>query len=229
MNAVLSALPAQSSLADLLAHLGGISADRVRLRPLPGTATEEDVLRIQREEDRHFELVDGVLVEKVMGLPESKLAMRIGYCLMEYLESNDIGEVAGADGTLRLMPGLVRIPDLSYISYQRNAECPNPDAPIPALAPDLAVEVLSEGNTPAEMTQKLKDYFFCGVKLVWLVDPRKRTVQVSRSLDESVLLSEQDELTGEPVLPGFRLPVARIFAKTKGKEPPSRGRGKKKP
>jgi Uma2 family endonuclease len=229
MATAFSPLPEQSSLADLLAHLGGIGAERIRLRPPPGTATEEDVLRIQREEDRLYELVEGVLVEKVIGYHESRLGMWIGYLLQQYLDTNDLGELAGADGTLRLMPRLVRIPDLSFVSHRRMEECPNADAPIPDLTPDLAVEVLSEGNKPGEMKRKLKEYFFCGVTLVWLVGPHKRTVQVSTAPDQSVVLTEQQELTGEPVLPGFRLPVARIFAKTKGKEAPRKGRGKKKP
>jgi Uma2 family endonuclease len=220
--------PTRWTLADLLLHLGGIAAERVRLWPAPGTATEEDVLRIQREEDRLCELVDGVLVEKVMGFHESRLAGWIIYLLHVYLETNDLGEVTAPDGTMRLMPGLVRIPDVSFVSHQRLAECPNAKEPIPELAPDLAVEVLSAGNTPGEMERKLKEYFFSGAKLVWLVDPRRRTVQVSTAPDQSVLLTEDQELTGDPVLPGFRVPVARIFAKMKGQEPPKRSRRRKK-
>jgi Uma2 family endonuclease len=229
LSTVFSSLAEQSSLADLLADLGGIGAERIRLRPPPGTATEKDLLRIHREEDRLYELVDGVLVEKIMGLPESKLGLWLAHLMQFYLDENDLGELAGVDGTLRLMPRLVRIPDLSFISHDRAAQCRNPDAQIPDLTPDLVVEVLSKGNTPGEMTRKLKEYFFCGVALVWLVDPRRRTVQVSTAPDQSVLLTEEQELTGEPVLPGFRVSVARIFAKTKGKTPsPRRGRGKKK-
>jgi Uma2 family endonuclease len=221
--------PAQWTLADLLTHLGGIPAERVRLCPPPGTATEEDVIRIEREEDRLCELIDGVLVEKVMGFHESKLAGWIIHLLHQYLEGNDLGEVTAPDGTMRLMPGLVRIPDVSFVSHERLAECSNPNAAIPDLAPDLAVEVPSEGNTPGEMKRKLKEYFFCDVTVVWLVDPRRRTVQVSTAPDQSALFTEGQELTGEPVLPGFRVPVARIFAKTKESAPPKRGRGKKKP
>jgi Uma2 family endonuclease len=221
--------PTQWNLADLLAHLGGIAAERVRLWPTPGTATEQDVLRIQQEEDRLCELVEGVLVEKVMGYHESRLAGWIIYLLHCYLETHDLGDVTAPDGTMRLMPGLVRIPDVSFVSHERFAQCANEDAPIPDVVPDLAVEVLSEGNTPGEMVRKLKDYFFTGIRLVWLVDPRERTVRVCTAPDQSTLLTEQQELTGEPVLPGFRVPVARIFAKTKGGQPPRRGRRKKAP
>ena len=120
--------PAQWRLADLLAHLGGVPTERIRLNPLPGLATEEDLLRIHREEDRLCELVDGVLVEKVMGYHESKLALWIGHLLQLYLDGNDLGELAGPDGALRLMPGLVRIPDLSFVSHERAAACANAEA-----------------------------------------------------------------------------------------------------
>ena len=75
------------------------------------------------------------------------------------------------------MPRLVRIPDISYVSHERMAECATADAAMPDLAPDLAVEVLSEGNTPGEMERKLRDYFFAGTSQVWLVDPRRHLVQ----------------------------------------------------
>jgi Uma2 family endonuclease len=64
----------------------------------------------------------------------------------------------------------------------------------------------------------LKDYFFSGTTLVWLVDPRRRTIQISTAPDASTVLTEDQELSGEPVLPGFRVPVARLFAKADGRK-----------
>ena len=83
------------TLADLLDRLGGVSPQRVRLHPPQGTATVRDVVRIQDHEDRLFELVEGVLVEKVMGYPESSLAFRLGYVLQLFLAENDLGNLAG--------------------------------------------------------------------------------------------------------------------------------------
>lgn len=87
-----------------------------------------------------------------------------------------------------------------------------PADPIPALAPDLAVEVLSEGNTPAEMARKLEEYFAAGVILVWLIDLKARTVAVHRAADQFTVLGDKDELRGEPVLPGFALRLSELFA-----------------
>ena len=84
----------------------------------------------------------------------------------------------GSDGTLRLMPGLVRIPDVSFISWDRLPTRQHPTVAIPDLVPDLAVEVVSVGNTKAEMKRKVREYLDAGCRIIWLVDPRKRIVEV---------------------------------------------------
>jgi Uma2 family endonuclease len=206
-------LPATWTVGDLLKHFGGISPRRIRLRPAPGTATEQDVIDIQNREDRLYELVDGVLVEKIMGFPESYLAAEIVQCVGTYASKADLGIVVGADGTVRLMPRLVRIPDVSFISWRRLPSRRIPVEPIPDLVPNLAVEILSKGNTKSEMDRKLKDYFLAGVELVWFIDPARRTVRVYTAPDESTLLTEEQTLDGGKVLPGFRLPLKELFAK----------------
>ncbi len=203
--------------ADLLKRLGGIAADRLRLRPAPGTATEQDLLDIERREGRLYELVDGVLVEKVMGYPEASLATRIGLLLAQYIDVDELGNLAGADGPVRLVQGLVRIPDLSFISWNRLPGRRIPKQPIPGLAPDLAVDVLSRRNTRGEMARKVREYFLTGVRLVWLVEPRKGQVRVYTAPDESIRLTEKEVLDGGDVLPGLRLPVRRIFERLEGK------------
>jgi Uma2 family endonuclease len=112
---------------------------------------------------------------------------------------------------LRLSPGFVRIPDLSFISRARLAHHRSARAPILPLAPDLAIEVLSEGNTPGEMARKVSEYFAAGCRLVWLVDPRTRTVTVYTSLAKPVVLTETQTLMGGDKLPGFRLPLRKVF------------------
>jgi Uma2 family endonuclease len=199
------------------------------LNPAPGTATEKDVLHLLNTEGRLYELVDGVLVEKVIGFKESAIALVLGTYLNAYAQQGDLGFVTGPDGTVRLWKGLVRIPDVSFVSWSQLPERYYPTEPIPDLAPDLAVEVLSEGNTAGEMKQKVKEYFDAGVRLVWLIDPATRTATVYTSPDDSRRLTEGDVLDGGDVLPGFRLPLKQLFARLKPEAPaPKRRKNSRK-
>jgi Uma2 family endonuclease len=202
------------TVADLLEKLGGVPPERVRMKPLPGTATEEDLIAIQDRENRNCELIDGTLVEKPLGYLESFLALRLGHLLQNYLDQHDLGALVGEAGSTRLMPGLVRIPDISFISWGRLPDRTVRSEPILGLAPDLAVEVLSPSNTKREMDLKVREYFLAGVRLVWLVDPRKRAVRVYTAPDQSVRLTEGQALDGGDVLPGLRLPLREVFART---------------
>ena len=200
------------TIADLLHDLGGISPKRIRLRPAPGRATEKDVLRIEAQEDRLFELIDGVLVEKVMGAKESLLAMELGYHLKSFLANKSLGVVLGEAGMLQLRPRLVRIPDVSFISWDQMPSGEFPSEPVPSLFPDLAVEVLSRGNTAGEMTLKVSEYFAAGSRLVWIIDPESQTAEVYTAPDECRHLKVTQSLDGGEVLPGFKLPLKELFA-----------------
>lgn len=203
--------PRFHSFAELLGDLG-VSADRIRLDPAPGQATERDVTRILDHEDRICELVDRTLVEKIMGVEESFLALWLGHQLAAFIDDHPFGFLLGPDGALRLWPGLVRAPDISYVSWRKVPTRKIPTKPIPDLAPDLAVEVLSKGNRPKEMQRKLREYFRARTQLVWFVDPRKRTVAVYTNPEYCTMLTEGQVLDGGEVLPGFRLPLAKLFA-----------------
>src|SRR5712692_4034785 len=114
MTSVSTPTVAIETLADLLEQLGGISPKRVRFRPAPGTATEKDVLAIHDREDRLYELVDGVLVEKAMGFREAYLASVLITILWTFVRPRNLGLVTAPDGMMRLAPGLVRIPDVAF-------------------------------------------------------------------------------------------------------------------
>ena len=125
---------------------------------------------------------------------------------------------------MRIAPGLVRIPDLSFIAWDKLPGRESPTDPIPDLAPDLAVEVLSEGNTKAEMARKVREYFDAGARLVWLIDPRKRTVRVFSSPDRSTLVRANQMLDGGEVLPGFAVLVADLLDRGRRRAGPDRAR-----
>jgi Uma2 family endonuclease len=211
--------PGHQTLAELLEQLGDIPAERVRSRPYPGTATERDVIQLHDRENRLFELVDGTLVEKVMGFDESIFAVHLAGSLFNYLQTHDLGQLVGADGMMRLFPGLVRIPDTAFISWARCPKGKRRRGEIPTVVPDLVVEVLSKKNTPKEMERKLDEYFRAGVRLVWYVDPKKRTVRVYTARERSILLREDQTLDGGDVLPGFALSIRDWFAAAERREP----------
>ena len=204
--------PPIKTLADLLDRLGGVPLNRIRFRPSIGGATVQDVIDIRRQEGKLCELVDGVLLEKVMGLIESALAGLLIEVLRAFVVPRNLGIVTGPDGTVELMSGLVRIPDVAFISWDRLPGRRYPTAPIPQLAPNLAVEVLSRSNTPGEMAAKRQDYFTAGVELVWEIDPDVRTAAVYTSATDVTTLTETDTLDGGAVLPGFTLPLRDLFA-----------------
>jgi Uma2 family endonuclease len=201
-----------NTLADLLKRLGDIPLDRIRFRPPLGTATVQDVIDIQQREGKLCELVEGVLLEKAVGYRESGLAVFLGGLLNTFVIPRNLGVVTGPDGTVELMADLVRIPDVAFTSWDRLPGRRRPDAPVPRLAPNLAVEVLSSSNTPGEMMVKRQDYFTAGIQLYWEIDPVARTVAVFASVSDVKALGVGDTLDGGAVLPGFSLAIHELFA-----------------
>ena len=147
-----------------------------------------------------------------MGFRESMIAVAIGASLRATVVAKNLGIVLGADGMMRLFPDTVRIPDVAFIAWERLPGGKIPTEAIPAVAPNLAIEVLSESNTPGEMKRKRADYFGSGVELVWEFDCDDRTVTVYTAPDTRAVLTEQDVLSGDRVLPDFQLRLAELFA-----------------
>ena len=144
----------------------------------------------------------------------SLLGLQLGHQLADFLEEHDLGVVLGADGMIRLFPGQVRIPDISFISWDRLPGEEVPDEAIGSAVPNLTVEVLSPSNTRAEMERKLRDYFLAGVELVWLIDPKTQTADAYTAPEECRHVGKGGSLDGGDVLPGFRASHKDLFART---------------
>jgi Uma2 family endonuclease len=211
MGRMKSALPTNWTIADLRQHLG-IPLDRIRIFPAPGTATERDLLAANDHEDRICELIDGVLVQKTVGFLQSVLTAEILRRVGNFVAERQLGIMLGPDGFLRILPGQVRAPDASFISFSQLPKRKIPAEPIAALVPELAIEVLSKGNTEKEMDRKLKDYFLASVRLVWFIDPDKRQGQIYTAPDEMRIVSENEAMDGGDILPGFQLSLREVFA-----------------
>lgn len=208
-------LPLLWTLGDLQRHLGGIPVDRVRLYPLPGTGTPDDADRSCESACSLCELVDGVLVEKPMGTLESLVAMEVAFALRTWLETHRLGVVLGADGLLQLGPQLVRAPDVSFLRWERFPDRKLPAERVWAVVPDLAVEIISQGNTLAEMERKVNDYLSAGTMAVWIIDPATRTALVHAAVASGgavrTVIETTGELQAEDTLPGFSLKLATVF------------------
>lgn len=199
------------TFADVQAAVGDIPSERIRIHPTPGNATEEDVLRIYQHEKCLCELIDGVLVEKPVGAYEAYLATWLAQLIGPFIHAHDLGILLGAHGALKLAPTLVRIPDLAFISWAQLPHRRFPKQPIPTLYPDLAIEVLSESNTRAEMSRKLHDYFRAGTRLVWYLAPDRLEMYVYRSVTERTVVTLEQTLDGGDVLPGLAVPMQHLF------------------
>ncbi len=199
------------TLEEQLVELGGISAARVRLSPPPGQATVGDLLAANTDKRSLYELVDGTLVEKAMGYEASVVAATILTILKQFVSQQRLGLISGADGFFQLQSS-TRGPDVAFVSRRRLANGKFPSEPYPQLAPILVVEVLSPGNTAAEMARKRLEYFHAGVEVVWIVDCVNRSVAVFTSPSQVVVLGEQDTIECPTQLPGFASPVVQFFA-----------------
>lgn len=206
--------PGPGSVADLLHQLGDVAPERVRMNPSPGTATLDDLIAANESKTGPVcEWVDGTLVEKTMGFHESTVAMIVGFEIELYLRSNDVGTITGPDGVMKILPKIGRAPDVAFLAW---ASLPGGKPPprsdkVPAVVPDLAVEVLSESNRPGEMARKRDEYFRAGVKLVWEIDPESRSATVYTSPTAAQPIPADGTLDGGTVLPGFRLSLKTVF------------------
>jgi Uma2 family endonuclease len=161
----------------------------------------------------HYELIDGELKERNVSVLSSLVASRIIRELGNHAEANRLGAVLPPDCGYRCFPWKprrVRRADVSFIRADRlNDEVVSAgDCPI---APDLAVEVISPNDSAAELNLKVEEYLRAGVKLVWVIDPEIRTVDLYRSDGTTQRLRETDTLSGEDVLAGFECRVAALF------------------
>jgi Uma2 family endonuclease len=175
--------------------------------------TVEQYQALPGDERHRDELVRGRVVrEPRPGAQHARLQVRLGRFLDEFVERESLGWVLGDVGyVLANDPPTVLGPDLSFVATGRLPG--NPTSELPRLAPYLAVEIISPSNRYMAMQAKVLAYLGAGVRMVWVIDPRSRTVTEHRSGLEARLLGEADELDGADVLPAFRLPLRRLFAR----------------
>ena len=183
------------------------------MRTKKETLTAEELLRLSTT-GRRYELVKGELFEMPpAGGRHGSVAMRIGSLLYAYVRAHSLGEVFAAETgfILRRDPDTVRAPDAAFVAGERLPEGELPTGYL-EMVPDLAVEVVSPGDSAREVREKVDDWLRAGVRLLWAIDPATRSVTVYRSTDDFSVLSEDDNLDGGQVIAGFSANIEDLFS-----------------
>jgi Uma2 family endonuclease len=173
--------------------------------------TPEDLLAMP--DGKSYELVGGQLVERRMGAKSSWVGGELHARLRQYGQEHQLGWALPADNGYQCFshaPSLVRKPDVSFVRYGRLPGGVLPDGWI-KIRPDLAVEVVSPNDSAAELDEKLEDYESAGIPLIWVIYLGSRKAMVYRGDGSINRVREEDELSGEDIIPGFRCPVREIL------------------
>jgi Uma2 family endonuclease len=174
-------------------------------------ATVDDLWALSHT-GQHCELVRGVIVEMTpAGNLHGIIALEIGFLLRTYVKAHDLGYVTAAETgfVLSAEPATVRAPDVGFIAKARMPQ-PIPEKYFPG-APDLAVEVISPGDSATDTRDTVLDYLRAGTRLVWIIYPTLRSADVYRSTETAQLVNSDGTLDGGDVLPGFTLPLRDVF------------------
>jgi Uma2 family endonuclease len=174
---------------------------------------QREALRLEREAG--IELVDGQIVEKPASIESSKVESHVSRLLGNFAESTGVADVFGSSLGYRCYrdePTKFRKPDVSVVRAERLKGIDQREGfmPIPA---DLVVEVISPTDLHYDVAEKTEEYLKNGFALIWLVIPHTLAVEIYRADGSITLLHENDEITGENALPGFRCKVAEFFVK----------------
>ncbi len=160
--------------------------------------------------EKEYEVVAGQPEEKEMGgARHGGVGMRLGAELWIHVKAHKLGGVYGPDTTFQIGDNQ-RLPDVAFVSAARIPADGEPEGIWP-LAPDLAVEIISPNDLSEKVTSKMKEYFAAGVRQVWLISPEHRTVIIHHSPTRTTILSEEDELVNDDVVPGFRCRISDLF------------------
>jgi Uma2 family endonuclease len=212
------------TFAEILDRLGDVDPARIRADIWPDQTTDEDCTESKDRFGILCEMVEGVLVEKVMGWEEARLATVLAHLISDYLDRNPLGIVIGPDGPIRIESRVIRMPDVSFLSWEHLPGGEMPAGPVMEAVPDLAVEVISRGNRPGEMGVKLQEYFRRGVRLVWYIDFKKRTARAYSGVDDFTVIPTSGTLDGGDILPDFSVKLSSLYELAFPKPPKKKGK-----
>ena len=159
-----------------------------------------------------YELVDGELVDMDGAPRHGKITGELFLFLRLHIRDTGLPMEVGVSTGFQMGPSTLRVPDVQVTSWERMAAYDEDAGGWPPFAPDVAIEVVSPSNTPAELDRKTTEYFANGSRAVWIADPTPRTVSIRRPGRPELVFAVGDVLSGDPEIPGFTCPVADVFA-----------------
>lgn len=176
--------------------------------------TDEEFMALPKDGHR-YEIVNGELVDMGnSGALPANLAIILSSALFAIVNAQKLGSLFDSSTAFKMKNGNKRSPDISFFAKERLQGMTELPTGFLEGAPDLAVEILSPGNTVEEIETKITEYFDNDARLVWVISPTQHYVLVYRCAQEpDRLLKSVDSLDGEEVIPGFTFPVADLFQK----------------
>ena len=174
--------------------------------------TVEEFWAMPEDPGHRYELVDGELVDMDGAPRHGRMTGHIYMLISSHVTGRNLPMDVGVCTGFQMDPYTLRVPDVQVTTWERMAAYDENAGGWPRFAPDVAIEVVSSSNTPAELARKTTEYFANGSRAVWIADPTPRTVSIRRPDRPELVFAVGDVLSGDPEIPGFTCPVADVFA-----------------
>ncbi|MEI8196061.1 MAG: Uma2 family endonuclease [Phycisphaerae bacterium] len=178
--------------------------------------TDAELLALPHD-GHDYEIVDGELMMSPASMDHGAVITTLTIILGHYVRARRLGRLLDGQTGCRMKSGDLFSPDISFVTQKRWVACHKTKGVFFPGAPDLVIEVLSPSDTMGVIEEKFRQYFENGAKLAWLVNPVTRTVLVYHRTEPAgppsadKLLTIHDQLSGESLIPGFKLPITEIF------------------
>lgn len=173
--------------------------------------TDDELLALP-DDGNKYEVMKGELIVSPAGIEHEEVGVRLILALGNFVRQHKLGIVCGSSAGYHMKAGSFLSPDVSFISKERLQGLKRAPKKFFKGGPDLAVEILSPSDTVEKLHEKIVEYFENGTRLMWVINLEEQFVLVYRTPQPDQLLHSRDMLDGEQIVPGFKLPLAELFA-----------------
>ena len=181
-------------------------------QPISKRYTPQDLLAMP--DNNGMELVDGQIVEKEVSRESSEVEGLILFRIQAFLADHPIAKAYPASLGYTCFPDdpvKMRKPDVTVVQLSRLNQLSKGDSGYMPIYPDLAIEVISPNDVTYDTDEKVREYLDAGFPLIWVADPKARTITVHPLKGRPAIFTDDDEMTADAVLPGFHCKVRDFF------------------